>query len=167
MVDDADVDRRGSPREPPAPARSAPRAATEPGALGDAAVSDAAVPDAASIDAGRDAVADASIADAAVIHVPDPVPRSVSGNGRREAGELCDDGNRRDGDGCSSTCRIERPVPNVKLIRISGAPPRLGDATVQHAQLQRLCEAMATSGCTSPRLERSERGGHALTGARR
>ena len=29
------------------------------------------------------------------------------GNGMRDAGEMCDDGNRADGDGCDSQCRIE------------------------------------------------------------
>jgi TonB family protein len=31
----------------------------------------------------------------------------VCGNGKLEAGERCDDGNTRDGDGCSSTCMKE------------------------------------------------------------
>ena len=39
--------------------------------------------------------------------------RSVCGNGSLEAGELCDDGNRSNGDGCDSACVVEiggRPV---------------------------------------------------------
>jgi cysteine-rich repeat protein len=32
---------------------------------------------------------------------------SICGNGRVEAGEQCDDGNRRNGDGCSDACRWE------------------------------------------------------------
>ena len=35
-------------------------------------------------------------------------PPPVCGNGILEAGEECDDGNRRNGDGCSNTCRVER-----------------------------------------------------------
>ncbi len=31
------------------------------------------------------------------------------GNGTREAGEQCDDGNILNGDGCSAGCRIEYP----------------------------------------------------------
>lgn len=34
------------------------------------------------------------------------------GDGQVNAGEQCDDGNRRGGDGCSSQCRNERPPPN-------------------------------------------------------
>src|SRR5213075_2532769 len=33
----------------------------------------------------------------------------VCGNGKMEPGEVCDDGNARDGDGCSSGCRVELP----------------------------------------------------------
>ena len=32
---------------------------------------------------------------------------SSCGNGAREHGEACDDGNDADGDGCSSTCEVE------------------------------------------------------------
>jgi cysteine-rich repeat protein len=35
---------------------------------------------------------------------------SVCGNGIREAGEQCDDGNTTNGDGCSSTCMVETPT---------------------------------------------------------
>lgn len=38
------------------------------------------------------------------------VPFAVCGNGKLEAGEQCDDGNRVNGDGCSCTCKIEVPV---------------------------------------------------------
>lgn len=38
---------------------------------------------------------------------------TVCGNGTVEQGETCDDGNTTDGDGCSSTCRIENPIPAV------------------------------------------------------
>ena len=34
---------------------------------------------------------------------------SVCGNGVIEGSEECDDGNTQDGDGCSSTCKIEEP----------------------------------------------------------
>lgn len=33
----------------------------------------------------------------------------VCGNGVKEDGETCDDGNRKNGDGCSSTCQLESP----------------------------------------------------------
>jgi cysteine-rich repeat protein len=35
-------------------------------------------------------------------------PQMDCGNGRREAGESCDDGNTTDGDGCSATCHDEQ-----------------------------------------------------------
>ncbi|MGE3547315.1 MAG: TonB family protein, partial [Kofleriaceae bacterium] len=38
-----------------------------------------------------------------------PAEISQCGNGAREAGETCDDGNQRGGDGCSSTCQREAP----------------------------------------------------------
>lgn len=34
-------------------------------------------------------------------------PADACGNGRKVAYELCDDGNTRNGDGCSSTCEVE------------------------------------------------------------
>ncbi|MFH1770192.1 MAG: MopE-related protein [archaeon] len=37
-----------------------------------------------------------------------PVPEPVCGNGIKEKGELCDDGNLINGDGCSSQCRDEQ-----------------------------------------------------------
>jgi MYXO-CTERM domain-containing protein len=39
--------------------------------------------------------------------VASKVTNSVCGNGTVEAGEGCDDGNKTDGDGCSSTCMVE------------------------------------------------------------
>jgi len=38
----------------------------------------------------------------------------VCGDGSVDASEQCDDGNTLDGDGCSSTCRIEPPPPPPK-----------------------------------------------------
>jgi TonB family protein len=57
-----------------------------------------------------------------------PPADPVCGNSSVEAGEQCDDGNTADGDGCSSTCRIEvRPPPTATVqpgvlagLRISG-----------------------------------------------
>jgi TonB family protein len=57
-----------------------------------------------------------------------PPADPVCGNGAREGGEQCDDGNARDGDGCSASCQIEpKPqkawviAPNVlQGLRISG-----------------------------------------------
>ena len=48
----------------------------------------------------------------------DPTPRApVCGDGSLDAGEQCDDGNTLDGDGCSSTCRIEaRPQPPAMVV---------------------------------------------------
>lgn len=37
----------------------------------------------------------------------DPAPSTYCGNGIIEPGEECDDGNSRDGDGCSADCKIE------------------------------------------------------------
>ncbi len=37
----------------------------------------------------------------------------ICGNNKVDAGEQCDDGNRTNGDGCSSTCKIE--VPKIKI----------------------------------------------------
>ncbi len=39
----------------------------------------------------------------------------VCGNGIREAGEQCDDGNTTSGDGCSATCQVECTGPGLYL----------------------------------------------------
>ena len=58
-----------------------------------------------------------------------PPAVAVCGNGAREDGESCDDGNRTSGDGCSATCTAEAPRPRgpttvsptvMSSIRISG-----------------------------------------------
>ncbi len=41
---------------------------------------------------------------------------AVCGNGEIEKNEECDDGNRRNGDGCSARCRIEPPPVPVKKV---------------------------------------------------
>ena len=40
----------------------------------------------------------------------DAIAVSECGNGARETGETCDDGNQRSGDGCSATCQLEPPI---------------------------------------------------------
>ncbi len=52
----------------------------------------------------------------------------VCGDGSVDVSEQCDDGNTLDGDGCSSTCRIEVPPP----------PPKPAIASVQPSVLQGL-----------------------------
>ena len=44
--------------------------------------------------------------------VPVETPFAVCGNGVLETGEECDDGKRKDGDGCSSTCQVR----NISLL---------------------------------------------------
>src|SRR4051795_8264403 len=39
-----------------------------------------------------------------VVDFEPPVARPTCGNGRLDGGELCDDGNNRDGDGCNHNC---------------------------------------------------------------
>jgi cysteine-rich repeat protein len=45
--------------------------------------------------------------------IPDStlMPCPICGNGSTEPPEQCDDGNTNDGDGCSSICQMEEPVP--------------------------------------------------------
>lgn len=56
----------------------------------------------------------------------------VCGNGYREDGEQCDDGNTSNGDGCSSTCQVE---------------PRCGDGSVNQPSEQ--CDPPNGSTCSS------------------
>ncbi len=48
------------------------------------------------------------------------VCQATCGDGQRFAGEACDDGNLRDGDGCSATCTVE---PGFACADIVGDPP--------------------------------------------
>ncbi len=68
--------------------------------LGDARPADAAEPDSSLPDAAEP---DSSLPDAAET---DASP-TVCGNGVKEQGEACDDGNTDSGDGCSATCEVE------------------------------------------------------------
>ena len=45
--------------------------------------------------------------DAFDVDWPTALDEAVCGDGEADAGETCDDGNRIDGDGCSSRCTIE------------------------------------------------------------
>jgi cysteine-rich repeat protein len=66
---------------------------------------------------------------------------AVCGDGRAEADEQCDDGNTRNGDGCSSTCLRELKAVTVTpsrldALRISGSMnlPPIGKATKEAMQ---------------------------------
>lgn len=94
-----------APTEPPQPAASEPAPpAPEPPALAAGASSPdpgaAAVPAGVAATGGAGAPAGAGSAG---------IPVAVCGNGSMEAGEQCDDGNTRDGDGCSARCTTEAP----------------------------------------------------------
>jgi cysteine-rich repeat protein len=52
-------------------------------------------------------------------------PPAVCGNQKVEAGEQCDDGNVKSGDGCSATCQTEIPLPQA-LFRCQ---QRIGEAS--------------------------------------
>lgn len=47
-------------------------------------------------------------------------PPAKCGNGVKEPGETCDDNNTDDGDGCSSTCAVERPQYKTCLQALAG-----------------------------------------------
>jgi len=65
------------------------------------------------------------------------VERPSCGNGKLEAGEECDDGNRTAGDGCSATCRADQErIVVARLIeghRIEGNPQIAPPDTVKQA----------------------------------
>jgi len=58
-------------------------------------------------------------------------PASTCGNGTLEGLEQCDDGNRTNGDGCSSTCRVEASaIPALSIANVSTAEGNSGTHTV-------------------------------------
>jgi cysteine-rich repeat protein len=71
-----------------------------------------------------------------------PTPAAVCGDGQRDSGERCDDGNAVDGDGCSRQCqiepprRVEVPVKTIESLRVSGEAHILPPPSVQ-SQMQR------------------------------
>lgn len=78
---------------------------------------------------------------------PTKTPEPVCGDGSVDPGEQCDDGNTANGDGCSSTCRIEvKPQPpqpprriDPKLfqgLRISGETQLHPSTTTQNVMLR-------------------------------
>jgi len=63
-----------------------------------------------------------------------PVHAQVCGNGVREAGEECDDGNRASLDGCSANCRFEQTQRMNKLALMTTlAPAALGCSPATNA----------------------------------
>ena len=46
------------------------------------------------------------------------------GNGRRDRGEQCDDGNLESGDGCDEMCRVEMLCGNEKSMMVKSATSR-------------------------------------------
>jgi cysteine-rich repeat protein len=72
---------------------------------------------------------------------PARLPPPVCGDGIRAAVEACDDGNTRDGDGCSRACRVEArtvvaPPQVIESLRTSGEARILPPSSVQ-SQMQR------------------------------
>lgn len=72
-------------------------------------------------------------------------PAAICGNGSVEIGEQCDDGNVADGDGCSSTCRVEpKPKPALQTVtpnvlsalRISGTTQIRPDDVTQSQMMR-------------------------------
>jgi len=77
---------------------------------GDGCNADCAIEDGFSCEGDRDAACASGVCDAT--GSPDRCePRNTCGNSVRDAGEGCDDGNTREGDGCDSICRIEDGAP--------------------------------------------------------
>jgi cysteine-rich repeat protein len=56
------------------------------------------------------------LTDFGVTYIDSAVPVAVCGNSAIEAGEECDDGNAKNGDGCSSTCKKES-LPAVEKLK--------------------------------------------------
>jgi cysteine-rich repeat protein len=124
------------PASPPGePQQAAP--ATMPGAAAEPAGGSAAPADrvAGASGSGSTAAEPTTVARAEPGPDPTPAPAAISapmaaaaavcGNGLVEASEQCDDGNTRDGDGCSSKCTVEaKPVaiaPSaLELQRVAG-----------------------------------------------
>jgi TonB family protein len=68
----------------------------------------------------------------------------VCGDGARDASEQCDDGNAVNGDGCSSSCRIEPKAPTTRnvaptvlsALRISGETQIHPSTVTQNAMIR-------------------------------
>jgi cysteine-rich repeat protein len=77
------------------------------------------------------------------VYGPRPVGATpVCGNGVREGDEDCDDGNATDGDGCSSSCRIEAVAECASAADCDDGDPCTSDACAGGA-----CTHAALSGC--------------------
>jgi len=61
---------------------------------------------------------------------------AVCGNGLKAPLEQCDDGNLKNGDGCSSLCKIEKPDLIVESVKVS-APIKLWDPLAKKYHLDR------------------------------
>ncbi|HEY0481676.1 MAG TPA: DUF4215 domain-containing protein [Kofleriaceae bacterium] len=69
---------------------------------------------------------------------PAPPARAVCGNGTVEAGEQCDDGNTRSGDGCSSRCLTEVASGPITIDPSALKPQRIsGNDDVQPSKATR------------------------------
>ncbi|MBN1494182.1 DUF4215 domain-containing protein [Candidatus Peregrinibacteria bacterium] len=64
-----------------------------------------------------------------------PPPQAVCGDGFLSPGEQCDDGNKNDGDGCSSLCLVEVPLPEPEECPVCKECPECPDCSEVCEQL--------------------------------
>ncbi len=65
--------------------------------------------------------------------------RPLCGNGRLDPGEVCDDGNRNDGDGCASFCSHFDAMPAAATLAGATTPCPTGDSPVLVSKRQGCC----------------------------
>ena len=75
---------------------------------------------------------------------------AICGNGLRETGEACDDGNRVPHDGCDADCQVDMPCISVMDAGFSFPDASLGDANLPDANGDDANGADATGGFSFP-----------------
>lgn len=97
-----------------------------------------------------------------------PLPLPVCGNGCKEQGEECDDGNTSNGDGCSSTCKLEKCGDGIVQPALGeqcdDGNTNNGDGCSDSCQFELPCATACQTACALPQAQHVNAANQVLVG---